>query len=334
MKKSKGLNMSEKLSKVNSLLKIYEVLITGGVVNKGQAAHKLDVSTKTISRYIKELDYFLTKEKKQQPIKYSRKLGGYFLESEGNKILNKRDALAIAKVLLESRGFPKREITDLIEKLIASCQYDDKTFINKIIASELENYVEPKHQKELVNMIWDISYAIRHQKLLEIKYNKIADKGVISNNAVDRIIRPEGILFSEYYFYLTAFIEENHYQYPTIYRLDRIKEYKILKKNFKINYSSRFKDGEFRRLIQFMQPGTLQTIKFKFTGKSLEAVLDRLPTAEVLEENNGEYIIRAKIFGKGIKMWLLSQGESIEVLEPRDFREDMKTSIQKMLAKY
>jgi hypothetical protein len=39
----------------------------------------------------------------------------------------------------------------------------------------------------------------------------------------------------------------------------------------------------------------LTTIKFKFKGDSLEAVLDRLPTAEIISEENGEALIKASV---------------------------------------
>jgi len=55
-----------------------------------------------------------------------------------------------------------------------------------------------------------------------------------------------------------------------------------------------------------MQTGELERVKFRFTGRSIEAVLDRLPNAEIIKEKQGEYIVEAKLFGKGIKMWLLS----------------------------
>ena len=38
-----------------------------------------------------------------------------------------------------------------------------------------------------------------------------------------------------------------------------------------------------RKRIQFMYGGELQTIRFEYTGPSLESVLDRLPTAKVLQ---------------------------------------------------
>lgn len=83
-----------------------------------------------------------------------------------------------------------------------------------------------------------------------------------------------------------------------------------------------------------MQSGELERIKFRFKGGSIEAVLDRLPNAKIIKEDNGEYIIEAKMFGKGIKMWLLSQGEFVEVLGPDNFREEMKNAIEGMRKLY
>lgn len=50
---------------------------------------------------------------------------------------------------------------------------------------------------------------------------------------------------------------------------------------------------------------------FKYLGENVEAILDRLPTAKVEGEEDGVYTISAEVFGKGIHMWLRSQGDSI-----------------------
>jgi len=83
-----------------------------------------------------------------------------------------------------------------------------------------------------------------------------------------------------------------------------------------------------------MQTGELERVKFRFTGRSIEAVLDRLPNAKVIKEKQGEYIVEAKLFGKGIKMWLLSQGDSVEVIGSDKFREEMMETIEKMRTMY
>ena len=63
-----------------------------------------------------------------------------------------------------------------------------------------------------------------------------------------------------------------------------------------------------------MYGGKLQKVKFKYFGTDIDAILDRLPTAKILDENNGEYIVIAEVFGKGIDMWLKSQSDFIELL--------------------
>ena len=63
-----------------------------------------------------------------------------------------------------------------------------------------------------------------------------------------------------------------------------------------------------------MYGGKLRKVKFKYSGISIEAILDKLPTAKILSEENGQYIISAEVFGDGIDMWIRSQGDYIELL--------------------
>lgn len=64
-----------------------------------------------------------------------------------------------------------------------------------------------------------------------------------------------------------------------------------------------------------MYGGKLQRVTFKYSGLNVEAVLDRLPTAKILSEENGIYTISAEVFGKGIDMWLRSQGDVVEIVK-------------------
>lgn len=159
---------------------------------------------------------------------------------------------------------------------------------------------------------------MRESRFIEIDYLRMKDKSV-----VHRKIQPVAIMFSEYYFYLTAFIEDEEVRknfdvlndlFPTIYRIDRIKTLKVLVERFHIPYSSRFEEGEFRKRIQFMHGGKLQKVKFRYTGPDIDAILDRLPTAQIMDETDGEYIVCAEVFGKGINMWLRSQGDYVRTI--------------------
>ena len=85
----------------------------------------------------------------------------------------------------------------------------------------------------------------------------------------------------------------------------------MLAERFKIPYADRFEEGEFRKRIQFMYGGELRKIRFRYRGVSVEAVLDRLPTARILREEDGAYVIEAEVYGKGVDMWVRGQGEDI-----------------------
>lgn len=103
---------------------------------------------------------------------------------------------------------------------------------------------------------------------------------------------------------------------------------------FKIPYTNRFQEGEFRKRIQFMYAGDLLKVKYLYTGNSQQSVKDRLPTAKVVEESEEGIVFEVEIYGNDIKMWLLSQGEMIEVLEPILLRKEMKEIASKMAWKY
>ena len=80
-----------------------------------------------------------------------------------------------------------------------------------------------------------------------------------------------------------------------------------------------------------MYAGKLLSIKLKYYGDNPEPVLDRLPTARVVEQYEHKCTIEAEVYGKGCLMWLLSQGDKVEILRPESLREEMKNTLQKMI---
>ncbi len=169
--------------------------------------------------------------------------------------------------------------------------------------------------------MWIIGQAIQSHDYIEIKY-----QGVQGSTVKTRKLKPLAIMYSEYYFYLAAFIDDEkvrenfnvlHDAFPTIYRIDRIQELKVLDEKFRIPYNDRFEEGEFRKRIQFMYGGKLCRVTFKYSGYSVEALLDRLPTAKIIDEEphkDGKrtiYTVTVEVFGDGIDMWFRSQGDNI-----------------------
>ncbi len=88
-----------------------------------------------------------------------------------------------------------------------------------------------------------------------------------------------------------------------------------MNEHFRVPYRNRFEEGEFRKRVQFMYGGKLERIRFQYVGPSVEAVLDRLPTARIITENASCWDIEAEVFGSGIDIWLRSQGNMIQNIE-------------------
>lgn len=307
--------------KVNRVLGIYTKLLNGAVINKAEEAQCYGVNERSIQRDIDDIRDFLDTQSVEKgevnSVIYDRMKKGYCLETIYKVKLTNSEILALCKILLDSRAFTKEEMTGMLQRMIDCCvPKSNQKLVKDLISNEEFHYVEPRHKTEFLDTMWDIGQAIRSSKYIEIEYTRMMDK-----KTVKRKIKPVAIMFSEYYFYVTAFIDDEKVRenfdvindsFPTIYRIDRIQSLKVLEERFHIPYASRFEEGEFRKRVQFMYGGKLQKVRFKYSGPDIDAVLDRLPTAVIESEENGIYTVKAEVFGKGIDMWLRSQGENVE----------------------
>lgn len=313
-----------KSDKIERVLGIYTKFMNGYLVSKAEEAANYGVNERSIQRDIDDIRNYLETDGERvgciNSVIYDRIGKGYRLEQIYKMKFSSSEVLALCKILLDSRAFTKKEMTDMLNKLISFCvPKANQQLVNDLISNEAFHYVEPRHKTKFIDTMWDIGQAIRGCNYIEVDYTRIKDKAVVK-----RKLKPVAIMFSEYYFYLTAFIDDEEVRkdfdvsndsFPTIYRIDRIKRLRVLDEKFHIPYSSRFEEGEFRKRIQFMYGGKLQKIKFQYSGTDIDAVLDRLPTAQILSEEDGIYTVSAEVFGKGIDMWLKSQGTMIKMID-------------------
>jgi predicted DNA-binding transcriptional regulator YafY len=315
--------MDGKNGKIERTLGIYTRLMNGYIVNKAEEANRYGVNERSIQRDIDDIRNYLDLDAEGHgfinSVIYDRGRQGYRLEQIYKMRLTNSEVLAICKILLDSRALTKNEMVDVLQRLIDCCvPQSNQKLVEELIKNEEFHYIEPRHHTVFLDTLWVIGTAIQESRYIEIKY-----QGVQGTTVKTRKLKPLAIMFSEYYFYLTAFIEDEKVRenfdvindsFPTIYRIDRIKQLKITNERYRIPYKDRFEEGEFRKRIQFMYGGKLQRIKFEYLGPDIDAILDRLPTAKITDKLDGNYIVCAEVFGKGIDMWLRSQGEKVKLL--------------------
>ncbi len=227
-----------------------QVLAQGGVLNKQQTADRFGVSEKTIQRDLDTLRNYFADSEPRREILYNSAKGGYLLDdTRFRRFLTSSEILAVCKILLESRSMVKEEMFPILDKLVQVCTPLDRlNQVKDLISNERFHYVEPQHGRRFIQSLWDIGTAVENHNLMEITYCRTHD-----GETRVRTVEPVGILFSEYYFYLAAFIEgidkDKHFQNPqdnspTIYRIDRIQNYKTLDRHFAQRYTNRFQEGE------------------------------------------------------------------------------------------
>lgn len=320
------MSVSEANGKIFRMLDLYEKLNHGDTIQKKQYAVENHVSEKTVQRDLADLNqYFATNPEEKSMILYNRDRG-FSLSERNNVTLTDSDIFAFAKILLESRAFSKNEMNRLINSLLSLCS--EKATVKELIKNECFYYVPPRHNRDLVDFIWNITLSIKTSSYAEVTYQRQDGK------TKQRKLKPLGLVFDTYYFYLIANICGIETAHPAVFRIDRFQSYSVTQEKFTVPYKNRFEEGQYRKRIQFMYQGELIHIQFKFWGDSLEAVLDRIPTAKVIGYDGEKAILEAEVYNKGIEMWLLSQREYLEVIKPESLRESMRETIINMLENY
>ena len=278
----------EKEAKADRLLKIYSQLADGAVLGKKELAQRFQVSERTVLRDIEALQCFLTEQGLRQEIGRDRKEKGYYLKNRLDKNLNNSEILAVCKILLESRSMRQEEMFPLLEKLVEGCvPPENKKSIKNLIANEKFHYVEPHHGQYILNGLWEIGRAVREHRIMEIQYERMKDPKLVT-----RKVEPVGIMFSEYYFYLTAFLRDIDREasfenpddlFPTIYRIDRIRSFKVLEERFQVPYPI------YTRLIQshrIIGGQNADVVHIWFCGTSITVAINTQPVHHIDIDNS------------------------------------------------
>ena len=324
--------MSKYTDKRNREYVIFRRLLQGEYISVRKLAEEYDVSTKSISRDIQELKNRLSDNWEHMEgltIRYSYQEKAYYLELDD--FISSKELMPLVKILIASRSLNKLQMQNMICKLESFMSAKDKKLVHSLMEKEMYHYSPVKADCEnIIDNIWSISQSIQEQKEISIEYYKMDRSKII------RRVKPLSIVYSEFYFYLIAAHAPDGREEVRFYRMDRVVRIEKHRVGFRVNYGERFDEGKLKNAIQYMWPGQgkNRTIVFEFQGPSVQAVLDRLPGSEIIGQEKQKYTIRASVYGDGIKMFLLSQGTWVKVLEPQSFVEEMREEIRAMYHSY
>ena len=119
----------ERNAKSSRVLKIYTELLNGKTVYKNELANKYNVAPRSIQRDIDEIRNFLESNQDSggviNTVIYDHSEKGYRLVKLNKTTLSDGKLLAICKIILDSRAFPKEELHGVLGKIIDGCASEE-----------------------------------------------------------------------------------------------------------------------------------------------------------------------------------------------------------------
>lgn len=218
-----------KEDKVSRVLALYSQLLAGQTIQKPAAAQQYGVNERSIQRDIEDIRAFCRNgmavgDGTPCDIVYDYVEKGYRMEGGQVQKLSNSEILALCKILLDSRAFVKTEMEEMLRKVISCCvPASNQAMVTRLVNNEAFHYVEPRHRTSFLDTMWHLGEAIQQHRYVDVAYGRLKDRKI-----VQRRLKPLALLFSEYYFYLIAFIDDKDIEKiyesawditPTIYRL-------------------------------------------------------------------------------------------------------------------
>ena len=294
-----------------------------------ELATEYKVNERSIARDFRTIRTMLSDLHEDDALLFDRSDKCYYLSYGGQGAFSSMDIMALLKVLIGSRAFRQDELTRLVSAIRSLLPYKYRKELHHAIEDELMHYIEPMHHQPIIKMQWELNHCIVEHQRICLLYTKL------DGSKVERDVVPVSIVFAEFYFYLVAFREDEAYEYPAFFRIDRIESFRILGQANKSDRHEGFRYSDMGAAVQFMYAGELLDIKLRCKRFALEAVLDRMPKHKVLDEDSDGYVlVEATVFGNGFLRWAAMQGEAVEILSPKELRSKIVERFQKMIQIY
>ena len=296
--------------KDNRLFRILYYILEKEKVTANELADKFEVSVRTIYRDIDSISSVGV------PIFTTQGKGG------GIKIDN--------EFILNKSLFDKNEK----EQIIAALQGLEKT--NEAYKSELITKLSALFKIKNSNWI-EIDFTSwgsnnTYQDLFNALKTVIINKNIIfflynssKGEKINRKVKPIRLLFKEQDWYLYAFcLLRNNFRY---FKLSRIKDLEVLA----INYEDNFENVVLKKELKYEN---IVNIKLKFDKSVAFRVYDEFNEA-IEEDEKANLYVEIKIPNNyKLYNYIFSFGSNVEILEPKEIRNQFKNMINEIAKKY
>lgn len=296
--------------KDNRLFRILYYILEKEKVTANELADKFEVSVRTIYRDIDSISSVGV------PIFTTQGKGGG-IKIDNEFILNKSlfDANEKEQIIAALQGLEKTNEaykSELITKLSALFKIKNSNWIEIDFTSWGSNNT----YQDLFNAL---KTTIINKNIISFSYNSSkAEK-------INRKVKPIRLLFKEQDWYLYAFcLLRNDFRY---FKLPRMKDLEVLA----INYEDNFENAVLKKELKYEN---IVNIKLKFDKSVAFRVYDEFNEA-IEEDEKGNLYVEIKIPNNyKLYNYIFSFGSNVEILEPKEIRNQFKNMINEIAKKY
>ncbi|WYW08598.1 YafY family transcriptional regulator [Fusobacterium nucleatum] len=296
--------------KDNRLFRILYYILEKEKVTANELAEKFEVSVRTIYRDIDSISSVGV------PIFTTQGKGGG-IKIDNEFILNKSlfDANEKEQIIAALQGLEKTNEaykSELITKLSALFKIKNSNWIEIDFTSWGSNNT----YQDLFNAL---KTTIINKNIISFSYNSSkAEK-------INRKVKPIRLLFKEQDWYLYGFcLLRNDFRY---FKLSRMKDLEVLT----MNYEDNFENMVLKREIKYENT---VNIKLKFNKSVAFRVYDEF-NGVIEEDEKGNLYVEMKIPNNyKLYNYIFSFGSNVEILEPKEIRNQFKNIIDELAKKY
>ncbi len=304
-----------------ALYKIHNYILSGSYPNVSYLSEKLELSQRTIKRYIASLKYDF-----DSPIKYSKSDNGYYYTQEWNFPFPNLTEGELISLFMTVNLLEEFKGTSL-EKDIISVQKKLELLLSKKTKINGESFIKVllkplKPKKDVKEVFSKIFNAIKERKKLKIKYWAIHRE-----ESTERIVEPYLIFNSEGIWYFVGYCELRRDFRD--FALDRIEKIEVLDEPYKPrDFDSKDYIGNAFKIYK----GNTRNITLLFDSYEANWIKERIwhSSQETKELPGGKLLFRIKANPEEIKRWIIGYGSSVEVIEPESLRKEIKGEVSKL----
>lgn len=287
------------------LFRILYYVLEKGKVTANELSEKFEVSVRTIYRDIDVIS------SAGIPIYATQGKGGGIEIADDfvlkKSLLSEKEQEQILVALKGLEGINKQYENELLTKLSAFFKIKNTNWIEV----DFTNWQRGNEYDELFN---DIKSAIINKNIIRFTYFSSNEK------ETSREVKPIRLLFKGWDWYVYTFcLLRNKFRY---FKLSRIRDLKILDENFEDSYEDVV-------LIKKMEYKDTVHVKLKFDRKVAFRVYDEM--GDIKEDEEGNLYAEIELPNDyNLYNYIFSFGESVEVLEPIEIRNNIRDMINKI----